>query len=157
MGHSNTVYYLVFQKRLHNFEGSFFSDLLPRAGFKFEEIWSGDGGRGWENLGIVRMEYRPESGITDLRPRSSAVETKDKKVCHSMQTRKATIERIIQSVSKSSKSPTDSDIAHLGLSKDEYEFVDSYSESVLSFSASLSSGERRFVHSVAGKHNVYHW
>ena len=41
MGHRDTVYYLAFQKRF-SLKGLSFR-AAPKAGFKFEEVWSGDG------------------------------------------------------------------------------------------------------------------
>ena len=127
MGSSRTVYYLAFQKRLHNFEGAFFSELLPKAGFAFEEVWSGDGGGGWDNLGIVRMVYRPRGAQTTTRSGAATTakpqtmpqttpttrrKQKPKKPRNRSQTRKDDLHTIIRVVAKDSESAIHANVAY---------------------------------------------
>ena len=162
MGSRQTVYYLAFQKRLHSFEGEFFSKLLPECGFKCEAVWAGDGGGGWDNLGIVKMVYRPiPTGIPSKKsqapPAARAKHRISKKGRGRLETRKDTIRTAIQTLAKGNETAVHDYISQIGAGEANDGVILSFSKSVLSFSPTLSSSDRRFVHSIAARHSIFHW
>lgn len=184
MSSAATVFYLAFQKRLHDFEGTFFSELLPRAGFQLEEVWAGDGGSGWNNLSIVKM-IRPQSNNSNKmranlkgkdQPEQfrSKVSSKrqmnqekknNRKSKKKMQEKSASrhrlrsdaLQELVRTLSKEGEEAVQRKVVQFRSSGPSINLVKEIKDSIVCFNSALSSSERQLVHSAASTHRLFHW